>query len=289
MSDKRESLLVLRTGNVRLEHGIASKPARRAIRRIRAGLTRRGLTTAQREEALRDTLLIMGDAEAAGEDPMKMLLGDGTAIAHETGIEAYCDNVAEECPRLPMALAIIRFFALMAVALSIVLALHLAYRIVIDQPFGWLPFYDIDLRFADAVMLRQEILLVPVLFLVLQILSSLIPRNSWPRALPVVTAPALFLVVMMIVTDAPVLIPGGFALYNPLASGSIDALQRLIGESLAPFGTGMLLFSSEEGLWVIANRFVLMGGIAALGGIGLGITYFIESYGAQRRYMTPLC
>lgn len=281
MSDKRENLISIRVRNAQLECALASASARCAVRRIRTGLSRRGLTTAQREEALHDTLLMMAEVEAAGADPVEALLGDANVSAFDAGIESYCDGVAGECPLLPTALVIVRFCALMLVALAIVLGSHLAYRIAMDPPGGWLPFYNIDLRMADISMLRLEVLLVPALFLAAQIVSSLIPRNPWIHALPVIVTPVLFFVLLMLVTDSPTMFPGGLALYNPLDADSLAILQRQLFDSAVVSEEG-ILFVSNEGVWFIANRFALMGGVVAMAVAGLAITYLIERRNPHR-------
>lgn len=82
-----------------------------------------------REEILHDSLLMLAEVEAAGGDPVEALLGTANVSSFEREIEAFCGEVASECPRLPTALVVLRFFALMLVALSAVLAVHLAYRV----------------------------------------------------------------------------------------------------------------------------------------------------------------
>ena len=61
---QRETIITLRVRNAKLECALASKSAQNAIRRIRTELTRRGLTTAQREGILHDNLLMLAECES---------------------------------------------------------------------------------------------------------------------------------------------------------------------------------------------------------------------------------
>lgn len=105
----RENIIALRVRNAHLERGLASKPARTAIRHIRTELTRRGLVAGAREEILHDSLLMLAEVEAAGGDPVEALLGTANVSSFEREIEAFCGEVASECPRLPTALVVLRF------------------------------------------------------------------------------------------------------------------------------------------------------------------------------------
>lgn len=104
----RETIITLRVRNAKLECALASKSAQNAIRRIRTELTRRGLTTAQREGILHDNLLMLAECESSGGDPVEMLLGTASVSSFDAAINAFCDGVAPECPRLPTALVVVR-------------------------------------------------------------------------------------------------------------------------------------------------------------------------------------
>lgn len=212
-----ENIIALRVRNARLERGLASVPARRTIRRIRTELAHRGLTTVQRETVLHDSLLMLAECEAAGGDPLELLLGTTDVSAYESAIASFCDEVGVECPRLPVALTIVRFCALLVVALGVVLAAHLVFRLLNKPPGGWLPWYEVNVRMQDLTMLDLEFKLVPIMFLAAQIFSSLLRKNPWPHALPAVITPAAFAVFMAGLTAAGVvMLPGGIVLFNPL-------------------------------------------------------------------------
>lgn len=277
----RENLITLRLRNARLERELASRQARRTIRRIRTELARRGLTFGQRESVLHDSLLMLAESEAAGADPIEVLLGTNDVSVYDAAVQALCDGVAEECPRLPVALVVIRFFALMLVSLAVVFAGHLAFRLASAPPGGWLSFYMVNLRTTDMSMLKFECTLVPVLFLILQIISSLMPRNPWPHALPAVATPVVFGVMLFICdTVGPFVLPGEGALYNPLHPEALKSLESTW--SLSPaFGAPVDVLFIGDDPWMNVNYFLVFAGIIALALIGLGITYLIERRGLK--------
>ena len=124
----RENIITLRVRNARLERGLASRPARTAIRRhphrvdVAAGswraCGRRFCTTA----------CLCWRKSRRLADPVEALLGTANVSSFDRAIEAFCGEVASECPRLPTALVVLRFCPVL-VALSAVLAVHLAYRV----------------------------------------------------------------------------------------------------------------------------------------------------------------
>lgn len=275
-----ENIISLRVRNAKLELRLASKPAQRAIRRIRTELARRGLTAAQREGILHDNLLMLMEAEAAGGDPVEVLLGTTDVSSFDAAIDAFCDNVASECPHLPTALVVVRFCALLLVALAVVLAAHLAYRVGSRTPGGWLPWYLVNLRYVDSLMLKFEFTVVPLVFLVVQIAASLVRRNPWPHALPAVATPALFgLAVGTLSVAGPIELPGGFVIYNPLAPDSLLPLMRKWLDEGLPC---MSVFTSPVGTidypWVSINIFLGFAVLAAAALVGFGIIYLIEGH-----------
>lgn len=263
MSERRENLLSIRIRNARLEGGLESASARRVARRIRTGLARRGLTMAQREGVLHDMLLMMVEAEAAGGDPVQALLGDADAAAADVDIEAYCDSIAAECSRLPTALVVIRFFALMVLALAAVLAVHLAWRLGRYQ--GWLPWPEVSLRTLDSALLVLECMLVPVIFTAAQAVSSAIRRNPWPHALPAVVTPPLFALALQgIASTTSLFVPNGLWAFDPSAMSVVTNFM------------GALALGISDSPWVIVNRFALIAGVLAPAVVAAAVIYAIE-------------
>lgn len=279
----RENIIALRVRNARLERSLASKPARTAVRRIRTELTRRGLVTVQREEILHDSLLMLAECEAAGGDPIEALLGTANVSSFDCAIEAFCGEVASECPRLPTALVVVRFFALLIVALSAVLAVHLAYRVGSRTPGGWLPWYMVNLRFVDGRMLEFEVVVLPIIYLTVQALSSAVRRNPWPHALPAVATPVLFgLIVGMLTAVGPIELPGGFVLYNPLLPDALfPIMERWMIEGIPMMGPFAQSIGTIDYPWVSINIFLGFAAIAVMALVGLAAAYSIEAYGSR--------
>ena len=274
----RENIIALRVRNAHLERGLASKPARTAIRHIRTELTRRGLVAGAREEILHDSLLMLAEVEAAGGDPVEALLGTANVSSFEREIEAFCGEVASECPRLPTALVVLRFFALMLVALSAVFAVHLAYRVGSKPPGGWLPWYMVNLRFVDGRMLEFEVVALPIIYLAVQALSSAVRRNPWPHALPAVATPVLFgLIVGVLTAVGPIELPGGFVLYNPLLPDALfPILERWMIEGIPMMGPFAQSVGTIDYPWMSINIFLGFAAIAAMALVGLAVVYSIE-------------
>lgn len=275
----RENIITLRVRNAKLERALASKPARNAIRRIRTELTRRGLNMVQREGILHDSLLLVAECEAVGGDPIEALLGTSNVSSYDTAIDSFCDGVASECSRLPTALVIMRFLALLVVALSAVLAVHLAYRVGCRAPGGWLPRYMVNLRYVDYRMLEFEFTVVPLIFLAVQVVSSAVRRNPWPHALPAVAAPLLFGIFVGVLTlAAPIELPNGFVLYNPLLPDALfPILERWVMEGFPNLGLGAQSIGTVDYPWVSINTFLGFATIAAVVLAALGVVCLIES------------
>lgn len=275
----RETIITLRVRNAKLECALASKSARNAIRRIRTELARRGLTTAQREGILHDNLLMLAECESSGGDPVEMLLGTANVSSFDAAINAFCDGVAPECPRLPTALVVVRFFALMLVALAVVLAAHLAYRVGSKPPGGWLPWYMVNLRYVDYRMFEFEFTVVPLIYLGAQILSSLVRRNPWPHAFPAVATPVLFgLFVGAITVFGPVELPNGFVIYNPLFPDALfPIIERWMVEGIPMAGPAVQGVGTIDYPWVSINTLLGFAAIATVAAMGLGVVYLIES------------
>lgn len=282
-----ENIIALRARNARLERGLVSAPARRTICRIRTELAHRGLTTVQRETVLHDSLLMLAECEAAGGDPLELLLGTTDVSAYEAAVTSFCDEVTAECPRLSVALTIVRFCALLVVALGVVLAAHLVFRLLNKPPGGWLPWYEVNLRAQDSTMLDFEFKVVPIIFLLVQILSSLLRKNPWPHALPAMATPVVFAVFLAGLTAVGVvMLPGGIALYNPLMPEVIaEAFVRWPVSGDYPhsfFATPFTIpFYSSDTPWVNANVIVLFMGAALLIAAALGVVYLIESHSSR--------
>lgn len=275
-----ENIIALRVRNARLERGLVSAPTRRTIRRIRTELAHRGLTTVQRETVLHDSLLMLAECEGMGGDSLELLLGTTDVSAYDSAISSFCDEVGAECPRLPVALTIVRFCALLVLALGVVLAAHLVFRLMHKPPGGWLPWYEVNLRMQDLTMLDLECKLVPIVFLAAQIFSSLLRKNPWPHALPAVIAPVAFAVLMAGVTAAGVvMLPGGIALFNPLVPDALaKAFERWSASGAYPLGFFAEPIYSSDAPWVNANIFLLFAGVLAMIALAAGVVYVIESH-----------
>lgn len=275
----RETIIILRVRNAKLECALASKSARNAIRRIRTELARRGLTTAQREGILHDNLLMLAECESSGGDPVEILLGTANVSSFDAAINAFCDGVAPECPRLPTALVVVRFFALMLVALAVVLAAHLAYRVGSKPPGGWLPWYMVNLRTFDMLMFNMEVVLVATVFLIVQIVSARARRNPWPHALPAVAAPLLHALLMWYTSVVGVItLPGGVIIFNPLVLDSIAPIVQAQASMRAMFPGefGSVVYTSDQP-WMNVNYLILFAVIAIVLVLSALVVYLIES------------
>lgn len=276
-----ENIIALRVRNARLERGLVSAPARRTIRRIRTELAHRGLTTVQRETVLHDSLLMLAECEGVGGDPLELLLGTTDVSACDSAVASFCDEVGAECPRLPVALTIVRFCALLVLALGVVLAAHLVFRLMHKPPGGWLPWYEVNLRMQDLTMLDLECKLVPIMFLAAQIFSSLVCKNPWPHALPAVITPVVFAVFMAGLTAAGVVtLPGGG--YRPIQSPRARHARYRVCAMVDVGGLPARLFAepiySSDAPWVNANIFLLFAGVLAMIALAAGVVYAIESH-----------
>lgn len=276
----RENIIALRVRNARLERNLASKAARTAIRRIRTELTRRGLGAGVRERILHDSLLTLAEVEAVGGDPIEALLGTADVSSFDRAIEGFCSEVASECPRLPTALVVLRFLALLLVVLSAVVAVHLAYRVGSRTPGGWLPWYKTTLRYVDYRMFEFEIVVVPLIYLAVQAISSAVRRNPWPHALPAVATPVLFgLIVGVLTAVGPIELPGGFVLYNPLLPDALfPILERWMIEGIPMMGPFAQSIGTIDYPWMSINIFLGFAAIGLLALASLAVVYFIEGY-----------
>ena len=205
-------------------------------------------------------------------------MGTANVSSFDREIEVFCSEVASECPRLPTALVVLRFFALLLVSLSAVLAVHLAYRVGSRPPGGWLPWYMVNLRFVDGRMLEFEVVVLPIIYLAVQALSSAVRRNPWPHALPAVAAPALFgLIVGMLTAVGPIELPGGFVLYNPLLPDALfPILERWMIEGIPMTGPFAQSIGTIDYPWMSIKIFLGFAAIAAMALVGLAVVYCVE-------------
>ena len=182
-----------------------------------------------------------------------------------------------------MALTIVRFCALLVLALGVVLAAHVVFRLMHKPPGGWLPWYEVNLRVQDLTMLDLECKLVPIMFLAAQIFSSLVRKNPWPHALPAVITPVVFAVFMAGLTAAGVvMLPGGIVLFNPLVPDVLVTefvRWSMLGDYPLGFFAGSIY--SSDAPWVNANIFLLFAGVLALIALAVGVVYAIESHRAR--------
>lgn len=263
----RENLLTLRLRNARLERELGSRPARRAVRRIRAELGRRGLTAAQCERVLHDNLLMLAECEEAGGDAVEALLGTTSVSEYDAAIASFCEGVAAECPRLPVPLVIVRFFALLLVVLGVVMGAHLV-EILARPAYGWLDPSLVSLTNLDAARLSIELLSVPVAVMIAQLISSVIPRNPARKTLVVVLALVLFALEMAFLRHQTLLFSqNGFWAFD-MASGAI--FSNLMG-ALA-VGTSVVT-------WMAVSRVGAVAVVLAMLVVGAGTVYLIEQRG----------
>ena len=267
----RENIVALRIENAKLEHSLVSRPARRAVRRIRAELARRGLTTAQREHVLHDSLLMLAEGEASGTDPIEMLLGTKSVSEYDAAITSFCDDVAAECPRLPVPLTVLRFFAIMLVVLGAVMGAHLIWAF--SRPVhGWLDPALVRLTSLDEVLLTLELVSVPVFVLLAQVVSSAIPRNPAPRGSVLGLSFAFCALGLdFLKTKTALFFSGGIWGYT----GS-DGLAFV---NLA----GALSHGVFEETWMAASRAGSALFVVGLLVIGLGALWLIESHMSKGR------
>lgn len=263
----RENLLTLRLRNARLERGLGSRPARRAVRRIRAELGRRGLTAAQCERVLHDNLLMLAECEEAGGDAIEALLGTASVSEYDAAITSFCEGVAAECPRLPVPLVIVRFFALLLVALGVVMGVHLV-EILARPAYGWLDPSLVSLTNLDAARLVIELVSVPVVVLLAQLVSSALPRNPASKTLVVVLALVLFALEMAFLRHQTLLFsPNGFWAFD-MASGVL--FSNLMGA---------LAVGTSVATWMAVSRAGAAAFVLVLLAVGVGTVYLIERRG----------
>lgn len=267
----RENIVALRIENAKLERSLVSRPARRAVRRIRAELARRGLTTAQREHVLHDSLLMLAEGEASGTDPIEMLLGVKSVSEYDAAITSFCDDVAAECPRLPVPLTVLRFFATMLVVLGAVMGVHLIW--VFARPVhGWLDPALVRLTNLDEALLTLELVSVPVFVLFAQVISSAIPRNPVPRGLVLVLSFAFCALGLDFLKTKTILF-------------SSRGIWRYTGSNGLAFVNlaGALSHGVSEVTWMAVSRVGSVLFVVGLLAIGLGALWLIESRTSKGR------
>ena len=219
-----DNLISARLRNRKLERALHSPKARKTARRLRRALACRGVSCADREALLYDTLLAMGESESRGLDAVAALLGLQT-------VEQCADGMAAACGTLPRWAVSARLLALLALSWTIFALMQLVYRCAASLASGsWLEFPLVGLRTSDVFSVSRAVVPLALLLALGLTIARRVRGLPGPHALPAVAAP----IVLQLVTafGAPV--------------GPLDRVRLYLGSLFGDPGAGYTILLSDH-------------------------------------------